>query len=246
MIRLQRVSPPPELTSNVAAELTQKYKDSGDSVWNQPYIRDTLLRMSHGKCAYCESYINEESKYMEVEHFHAKAFYPDQVVKWNNLLPACKRCNVRKSNHDVLLDGMIVDPTLNDPKRHLRLHFYRIKGKDQIGRQTVEAVYLNDTDRLVSVRMKIGEAIMDALSKIRVDLEAHLAGAKTRHAINRATRSLEKLFLTVRPEKEYSAIAATILLADDDYDWIRSSLTSLGLWSTFIELEIRAKDIALT
>ncbi|WP_270997396.1 HNH endonuclease, partial [Listeria seeligeri] len=58
---------------------------------------------------------------MEVEHFFAKKYHPERVLDWNNLLPACKRCNSNKGDWDVsLADQMAIDPTIMDPKVHIR------------------------------------------------------------------------------------------------------------------------------
>src|SRR5437868_15151041 len=94
MIRLTRPPSPAELTQQVQQELTALFKADGKVVWDRGFIKDTLRLMSSGKCSYCECSLGEESKYLEVEHFADKHSYPDQVVDWLNLLPACKHCNV--------------------------------------------------------------------------------------------------------------------------------------------------------
>lgn len=98
MIRLYRPNCPQQLTDTVKDELTQEFINTGKNVWAKTYIKSALLAMSHNKCAYCECKLDEESKYMEVEHFLPKDDYPNQVVDWNNLLPSCKRCNTKKGN----------------------------------------------------------------------------------------------------------------------------------------------------
>ncbi|RYE16339.1 MAG: HNH endonuclease, partial [Sphingobacteriaceae bacterium] len=67
MIKLTAISAPDELTYDVVKELTEQYQLTGESVWNQPYIKKALLSMSNNKCCYCECKIDEESKYLEVE-----------------------------------------------------------------------------------------------------------------------------------------------------------------------------------
>lgn len=86
MIQLQTIPKPIELTSKVVQELTTLYKQDGTLVWQQRYIKKALLDMSYNKCCYCECNIIEESNYLEVEHFHPKNLYPDEVVSWENLL----------------------------------------------------------------------------------------------------------------------------------------------------------------
>ena len=93
MIQLQAKPRPPQLTDDLVAQLTADFKATQNAVWNKLYIKTALLEISHGKCCYCECNIKEESKYMEVEHFYAKSIYPEEVLDWRFLLPACKRCN---------------------------------------------------------------------------------------------------------------------------------------------------------
>lgn len=88
MIHIDRGDAPSELTEDVVHSKTAAFKaDPKKVVWRDKYIVEALMNMSHNKCAYCECKLGEESKYMEVEHFHDKKDFPDEVVLWNNLLP---------------------------------------------------------------------------------------------------------------------------------------------------------------
>jgi len=89
MIKLDRVPKPVELTKKLQLKLTDEFKLTGKSVWNIGFIKTHLLRFSNNKCCYCEANIVEESKYLEVEHFHHKDTYKDEVLEWENLLPSC-------------------------------------------------------------------------------------------------------------------------------------------------------------
>ena len=47
---------------------------------------------------------------MEVEHFHPKSLYPNEVISWENLLPICKRCNSSKgADSEPVLRALGVD-----------------------------------------------------------------------------------------------------------------------------------------
>ena len=124
MIQLQALARPIELTDERVQQLTEKYKTDNTAVWQKDYIKKALLKMSFEKCCFCECRINEESKYLEVEHFHPKSLYPDEVLLWENLLPICKRCNVHKLNHDTKQDP-IIHPVKDSPKKHLSIENYR-------------------------------------------------------------------------------------------------------------------------
>jgi uncharacterized protein (TIGR02646 family) len=86
--------------------LTKHYKDSE--------ITKTLFQSSHDKCAYCECNPTEGG-YIEVDHFKPKSLYPENIFDWDNLLPACARCNKAKSDHDTVKEE-IVNPYKLDPE----------------------------------------------------------------------------------------------------------------------------------
>ena len=75
MIKLERASKPVELTATLQADLTAEYKLTKKSVWNLGFLKKALRDFSFDKCCYCEANINEESKYLEVEHYHPKNPY---------------------------------------------------------------------------------------------------------------------------------------------------------------------------
>ena len=178
MIKLNKTKKPIELTIELQKELTDEFKTTGKSVWNIEFIKTALLGYSHNKCSYCETNVSEESKYMEVEHFHHKNTYPDEVLDWENLLSSCKKCNGTKSDHDTVIEP-IINPTLLDPKLHLKFWRYRIKGKDDFGKLTVSVLDLNNQDRLVKRRFEIGNAIQEKLEQLNELLDDYISGIQT-------------------------------------------------------------------
>jgi len=246
MIRLSRGDAPVELDDTHVAKLTAKFMQTGDPVWNSEYIRSGLLAASKNKCAYCETFLTEESKYLEVDHFRCKQDFPDLVVLWSNLVPACKRCNVRKSSYNVDTDGMLINPFDDEPRNHVYLHNYRLKWRDGIGRDTIDTLSLNQSDRLVSIRMMVGEIVMSSLDLIRQNLEAYELGPQTTRRRNSIVRGIEALLYQATPNAEYSATTATILLHDPDYLWIRTRLVDIGLWNTLNDIENEARKCDLS
>jgi hypothetical protein len=232
-----RAPKPVALSDEKAMELTEKFKADGSSVWNVQFIKKPLLDSSHGKCAYCETRLDEESKYMEVEHFKDKKDFPEDVVSWENLLPSCKRCNGRKLSHNVVRDGMIIDPYEVEPKNHIYLKNFRIRWRDDIGKRTVEVLYLNDSDRLVRVRFLIGEYISQSLEVVREGVERYIGGQNSVAERNKILSGIKNLLLECQPSAQFSSISATTLLSDQDYIWIKEQLKHLGMWAEFEELE---------
>ncbi len=69
-------------------------------VYKHQTIKDALMRLFRGKCAYCESCFSATQP-MDVEHWRPKSLYWWLAASWENLLPSCIDCN-RARNQEVL------------------------------------------------------------------------------------------------------------------------------------------------
>jgi uncharacterized protein (TIGR02646 family) len=244
MIQLRFVEKPTQLTDKLVKELTKEFNKTGKDVWKRKYITEALLKMSLDKCCFCETKLGEESKYMEVEHFHPKSIYPNEVVEWENLLPICKRCNGKKSDHDTKQEE-IIHPVKNNPKEHLKLENYRLKGLTELGKRTIGVVNLNDRERLVTIRFKIGDKLIMQLELLLKSTKNYFNSPSIENK-NDLIESLTNLMLEGTKKYEYSATAATIILNDDNYQEIKRLFISHDLWNDdFIELEKQVKFCAL-
>ncbi|MFD1553650.1 HNH endonuclease [Putridiphycobacter roseus] len=233
MIKLNRTHTPACLSPKFVKEKTDEFKNSAKNVWNINDLKNSLLELSFNKCAYCECALKEESKYMEVEHFQDKDDYPDLVLNWENLLPSCKRCNGSKSTHDVLIEP-IINPFNIEPINHLRLRNYRFKGKDTLGKTTIDVVNLNNTERAVLKRFEVGEELQKTIENILEKLELY----NQRQIIQRRNKllnSMEELLKECQPNSIYSSTCSTILHSDENYQFIRSELVRIGLWNANFE-----------
>lgn len=246
MIKLDRTPRPVELTTELQVTLTDEFKSTGKSVWNVDFIKKGLLAFSNNKCSYCEANINEESKYLEVEHFHHKDTYKDEVLEWENLLPSCKKCNGTKNDHDTKLEP-IIDPSKIDPKNHLKYWRYRIKGSDDFGKLTVSVLKLNDQDRLVKKRFEIGNAIQEKLEQFNELTDDYISGVQTStRRKNRIVNGIKDLMKEGLPNSIYSATSATVILTDTEFEILKNKLTLLGLWDEELsQLEIELNKTAL-
>ncbi|PDT19433.1 hypothetical protein [Rhizobium hidalgonense] len=78
-------------------------------------VKQMLRTLFHGKCAYCEKFI--EKGISEVEHYRPKgavdgADHPGYwwlAFKWSNLLPTCPGCNKGLKHHLVTADMTIAE-----------------------------------------------------------------------------------------------------------------------------------------
>ena len=250
MIQLVPVNAPIELTPAVVTELTTLFITEGVSVWSQDYIKRDLLTMSHNKCCYCECKIDEESKYLEVEHYRPKVYFPSLVVTWDNLLPSCKRCNGQKGEHNTDIDP-IVNPCYNNPKDYLNLKAYRFypRNGEPFGKMTISILDLNNRRRMVKVRAEIGFAIHEELEELVEFLDEYLKierGNKKTRRTKQIVNGVIKLLEECQPTSEYSATAATELLGNDDFYTLKEALQRDDLWTRqMTNLENMAKNVAL-
>lgn len=237
MIKINRVDPPLELTDEKKRELTQKFIQKNESVWGTSYIKDTLFKMSEGKCCFCECKLGEEGKYMHVEHFHHKDEYPNEVVEWSNLLPCCVRCNTNKGTHDTKVEP-IINVTLTDPRDHLIIDNYRFKSKNnsQLGKTTIGVIYLNDTDHLVKPRFDIANKAKETLEQLLDKAREYKNGVScsTRRK-NIIVNGLKSLLREAHPNSQFSAIVATAIIHDIDYLEFKDILITLSLWDTELQ-----------
>ena len=246
MIKLRPVAAPPELTDDVVKALTDEYKATDRAVWQKNYICETLLKSSYNKCCFSECKLNEEGKYDEVEHFHPKSLYPDEVVSWNNLLPINKACNIAKGDHDTKIEP-IINPRFDDPKEHLYFRGYRFYGKTELGRRTIDVVGLNDWEMWVTPRFEVGKGVFDLLEAL-ADL-AHLYDNnpnKTVRSRNRLLTSFRGLMVEGTEKYIYSATVATTLLNEEKYYEVKEILVRNGLWdASFEHIEDQIRYCAL-
>lgn len=236
MIKTKRTECPVELSDEVKERLTEEYKTTGNSVWKKKYIKDNLLNMSNSKCCFCEMKLDEEGKYMQVEHFHYKSKYPDEVVDWNNLLPSCNRCNFYKGTHDTIEDP-IIDPCVQTPTDYLYMENYRLKSKNNnsLANTTIDVLYLNDSDRLVYPRFIIGEQVHELIQQLNTLFEVYSEDISNVKNRNKVISCIRRLLLLAQSDKEYSATVATVIATDDVYNKLKLELIESGIWSEEIE-----------
>ncbi|AYQ34224.1 hypothetical protein [Runella sp. SP2] len=236
MIGLNDVPRPDELTDELVIQLTQKFKTTGEAVWKKAFIMDKLLEVTHKKCAFSECLLLEEGKYPEVEHFHPKSLYPDEVVDWSNLLPISSACNKAKGDHDTKNEP-IINPRYDTPKEHLYFQGYRFKAKSEQGQRTIDVFDLNNRKQWAEKRSDIGMKAVEILEEIRNRLKEYdTSFSKTTLARNTIVRQLRNLFHAGIPNAEYSAVVASYLLHDDDFIVVKHLMQKNALWDSAFEL----------
>ncbi len=174
MIKVQRPAPPRALTRNAArwqtalrdarrrlaaAKGSKAAAARALSLAQEKYrhaeVKQALVRVFHGKCAYCESKITHVD-YGHIEHYRPKSRFPDLTFEWDNLLLACGICNGAEHKGDCFPEaadnGPLLNPCDDDPVAHLRFHFdprtglASVYGRTPRGRTTEQLLGLNRPD----------------------------------------------------------------------------------------------------
>lgn len=130
----------------------QRKKENAQNKYRHREIKNRLVEMFHGKCAYCESKITAIT-YGHIEHFYPKGTYVDKTFEWSNLLLACDICNDAghkgtKFPLDSNATPLLIDPTdgITEPAEHLNFswdaetYLASVYGRDERG-QTVERIF---------------------------------------------------------------------------------------------------------
>jgi len=126
MIYVNRIDKPNVLVRNevkwteaIKSATTAESKEKAIGKYQHEEIKDQLSKMFNGKCAYCESFI-ENVDYGDIEHFRPKAKFPELAVTWDNLLLACKKCNGTAQKGDNWPSnsegGPLVNPSEEQPE----------------------------------------------------------------------------------------------------------------------------------
>jgi uncharacterized protein (TIGR02646 family) len=187
-------------------------------------MRGQLARAQYQKCAYCEDYLSERAH--EVDHIRPKS--PNEywwlAFRVPNLVLACRTCNNFKGDDWALQRGvrklkpreepwstsepaMLVDPTVDDPNRHLTYVYagdrWRIAPLSDRGLWTITALEL-DRD---SFTRRANEWIREAVDP-RVASYAAAVATRDTPALRKVVRDLLRFS---RPTHRWSQLAAVLL-----------------------------------
>lgn len=233
MIKLEKNFTPICLRPAEEARLASLYAANGTRVWAAQEIVSALKETSRNKCAYCEARLGVESHYLEVDHFEHKDLYPSKVATWDNLIPSCRRCNGTKHIHDVRTDP-IINPYKDDPRDHMGFRDYRYRARTALGKSSIGALDLNNSERAVKARFDIGEQVHQSLINCVEKLENFI---KTRTTLrrNRILSAVRSILLECQPCAAYAATTAYVVHNDENYQSIISQMKIEELWDEEFE-----------
>lgn len=226
MRKIELTPKPVELTEEVQAELTEEFRKYPEkAVWNKNYIKEALLNMTGYKCAYSEVLLQENSCYMEVEHFYPKSLYPEKVLEWGNLLPVCKVCNGKKGNIDPNKVSLI-NPLTEEPLQHLTFQNYLCKPLDAMGENSILYFDLNNL-QFSKPRFTQIERNERELSMLADEIEEGLTETAQKRFISR----LKTVMQSGQASEPYSVCTSLAICSDKNYWKIKKHLEKAELWN---------------
>jgi len=210
MIKLNRKSKPDVLISNgqdwtsslmAAVSTYSSYskipKDIKEKLlvhYRNQNIKDPLFESSLQKCAFCEIKPGESGN-IEVEHYAPKSLHPELAFEWLNFLPACRKCNGSKDDHDTVKEP-IVNPYDTDPEEVFHYKDIRIAANDnqhkEVGKLTINVCGLNSV-RLMKPRADVLVSLHDFSESIESAIEYYEEADTDRKKANRKRKIREAL-----------------------------------------------------
>lgn len=206
------------------------------AIYGHTDVKQELIALQHGKCAYCEGKILAFSS-GDTEHYRPKGYskqgaetkpirpgYYWLAFEWSNLHFACEKCNrahkgnvfplrdpatrARSPADDLSLENpMLLDPSgPREPADHMRFKGAVPEARTDVGRDTIEYYWL-DRIPLTDLRLDLLEKV-DALKKL-VKLAAEPgAGA---NAIKYGAAAEAQLARMILPNAVFSAMTRDYL-----------------------------------
>lgn len=204
-------------------KIPKKLKEKLISHYHHKDIQNVLFESSHDKCAFCECKPGQSGN-REVEHFEPKSLYPDRTFDWDNLLPACRKCNEAKGDFDTRTVP-IVNPTVENPELILTYNFLEViplpgtKDEKKVD-DTIRVCNLN-SPRLYSARADIMKSVAEYMDELREKIKL-IEEADTRRKknirINSLNNSLEKIDVLMQNDSAFSGYSKWLILKYPEYE----------------------------
>ena len=194
---------PPEGLEELKCKFMKEYNENVNTTkeWNsldhklKKQIVYNLKEMYGGKCAYCESNIGDNS-YAHIDHFKPKSKFPLLIFEYNNMNYCCQICNTNKLEK---YDSQMIDPSSEDPEKHIKYECEKAVSIDEKGYFMIELLKLNDDERTMS-RLELYRDIKEIINSLEIycllmdkmsDEDKHLAGALVENLIKRVMEHLK-------------------------------------------------------
>lgn len=161
-------------------------------------IKKSLIPIQDTKCVFCET-IPNESGYVEIEHYLPKAIYPEETFSWDNLLPSCKRCNLKKLSLDTK-KLPIVKPDVDNPEDYFVYNNIKIECKKDAldidkAQRTISRLDLNQY-RLIKPRSVLLVSLVEYENTLEKTIDEYKVAKmqdKKDRVINSIMESIDKI-----------------------------------------------------
>ena len=202
------------------SHLSEDECDNVNKFYRHEQVKTVLFETSHFKCAYCETI--STGNYLEVEHFRPKSIYRDLTLEWSNLLPSCKKCNLKKRNFDTGLYP-IIDPYVEDPENFLKYEFLSIKSSDHCPdrdktKRTIDLCGLNRPE-LLEERIRLLRVLTEYSNNLQQKINNYIPNNTSLQNFNiliNIKNSLEIITQKSRPEENYSGLCRYYIRTSED------------------------------
>ena len=94
-------------------------------------------------CAYCEAEV-ESTASGHIEHLKPKSLFPAEMFNYKNMHYSCPKCNINKKEK---YDERMIDPSKENPEKHIYFRGTTAKSYDERGNIMIEIFQINDSDR---------------------------------------------------------------------------------------------------
>ena len=196
---MRAISKGPEPPSLTAHRLTPHC--DYDNYPDKDTLRHSLETEQRGLCCYCMGRILPDAKSMKIEHWRCQARYPDEQLRYRNMLGACpgdegqphrlQHCDTRKGDHDLRWSPA-------DPGRDIASTLsYRTDGAIasddcEFDRQLNDVLNLN-LPMLKERRKRVLDAVLEWWKREKSKLRGPVPRGRMEHARNRYTAGAGEL-----------------------------------------------------
>lgn len=249
MIKINKCNPPKVLVDNQASwtkdlldavnsygtysNIPEAEKKSLLSHYRHKDIQKALFDSSFFKCAFCECK-PATGGYMEVEHFAPKSIYPALTFDWDNLLPACRKCNDAKTDTDTKVNP-IIDPSKVDPETLLTYDSVRICPKKntsgaELAKATIETCNLNRS-QLYHERANLMVALTEYMDELKDKLgwiEEADTTQKRKIRLTKLKNSLEKIELILKSDQPYAGFSRWFVSQYPEFSKAKTMVASMS------------------
>jgi HNH endonuclease len=131
-------------------------RPAGDFKYNDGHIIKLVRADFFDKCYLCEE---KTPRHLEVEHFYPKAYHPDKIHDWDNLICICEKCNkIRPKKINTNDVDMVLNPCIDDAESLILLKYNPADSSISISSAEKNIVITNSIELLQRIHNGVNTA----------------------------------------------------------------------------------------